>query len=87
MFDLPHVRSALEMIARLLAVLAAVSLTLAPGLPVNAGETWLIRVCSATGVRFIPFINGDENEQQHRGVCHAACFSDRPKIQTRKPAV
>lgn len=88
MFNLPHVRNALEMIARLLAVAAAVSLTLAPGLPVNAEKTTLIRICSAKGVRFVPFVNGDKDEPQqpHRGACHAACLGDRPKIQMRKPA-
>lgn len=88
MFNLPQVRNALEMITRLLAVIAAVSLTLAPGLPVNAEDATLIRICSPEGVRFIPFMDGDEDEPQqpHRGACHAACLGDRPKIQSGKPA-
>ena len=54
------------MIARSLTGLAIASLTLAPGLPVNAGDTTLIRICSAKGARLIPMINSDENEPQKR---------------------
>jgi hypothetical protein len=48
-----------------------------------------MRICSAKGVRFIPFINGNENEpqKQHRGACHAVCLDERVRLILKKAAV
>ncbi|OFX04410.1 MAG: hypothetical protein A3E78_03170 [Alphaproteobacteria bacterium RIFCSPHIGHO2_12_FULL_63_12] len=75
------------MFVRPFAVMAAAILTLVSALPVNAGAVRLIRVCTANGVRLVPF-PGEDNEpsRPHQGACHAACLGERLKMPARKPA-
>ncbi len=71
------------MIARLIATFASLALTLAP---LTAADATLIRICSANGDRFAPFVNQDGNQprKRHDGACHAACLGDRLKLRGGK---